>query len=101
MKKSAGKPASKLESRAKKVHVVEYQGSHLYIVWDPEINQIRETSGVSIKEEFSPPQNKPYKAAATSEDLPTEDTSDIAPRDEFYQPAKGFAILKSTESSLP
>lgn len=62
--KSAGKPTSKLDPRAKKVHVIGYQGSHIYIVWDPEINQIRETSDVSIKEEFSPPQKKPYEAAA-------------------------------------
>lgn len=43
----------------------------------------------------------PYEAATTSEDLPVEDISDITSRGEFYQPAKGFAILKSTESHLP
>ena len=38
--KAAGKPTSKLDPRAKKVYVVGYQGSYIYVVWDPEINQL-------------------------------------------------------------
>jgi succinate dehydrogenase/fumarate reductase flavoprotein subunit len=30
--KSAGNPTSKLDPRAKKVHIVRYQGSHIYII---------------------------------------------------------------------
>jgi hypothetical protein len=33
--------------------------------------------------------------------LPIEDVLDITSRDEFYQPAKGFAILKLAESPFP
>jgi hypothetical protein len=105
--KSAGKPTSKLDPRAKKVHIVGYRGSHIYVVWDPEINQLRETSDVSIYEEFNPLSQRseadgPSKALKTGDShLPIEDVLDITSRDEFYQPAKGFAILKSAESPLP
>lgn len=105
--KSAGKPASKLDPRAKKVRIVGYRGSHIYIVWDPEANQLRETSDVSIDEEFNPlPQrskaHEPSEASTMDDShLPMEDTPGVASMDELYQPAKGFAILKSTESSLP
>ncbi|KAI9038199.1 uncharacterized protein KD926_011138 [Aspergillus affinis] len=104
--KSAGKPTSKLDPRAKKVHVVGYQGSHIYVVWDPEINQLRQTSDISINEEFKPllqrsETNEPSKVSNTREDLPTEDVTAITSRDVFYRPAKGFAILKSSESPLP
>jgi hypothetical protein len=88
--KSTGKPTSKLNPRAKKVHIVGYQGSHIYIVWDPKINQLRETSDVSINEEFNPlPQrskaNGPSKALKTGDlHMPIEDVSAITSRDEFY-----------------
>jgi hypothetical protein len=105
--KSAGKPTSKLDPRAKKVHIVGYQGSYIYVVWDPEINQLHETSDVSINKELNPPPqrsetNVPYEAS-TTEDLhmPIEDVSALTSRDKFYQPAKGFAILKLAESPLP
>lgn len=122
--KYAGKPTSKIDPKAKKVHVVGYQGRHIYVIWDPEINQLRDTSDISIKEEFNPPLSKPYEAAKapeagkaletvkpgetaeaaepkTNEDLLIQDISDITSGEELYRPAKGFAILKSVESPLP
>ena len=110
----ASQPARSTQ-RQKKVHVVGYQGSHIYVIWDPEINQLRDTSNILIKEEFSPPQNKLYEATKaaetikatkaaepkTNKNLPMQDISDITSREELYRPAKGFAILKSTESPLP
>jgi hypothetical protein len=108
---------------------VAYRGSHIYVVWDPEANQLRDTSDVSINKEFRglqnkpPPQSKPYEADKVNNILineefkppqsqpfetdnannspPTQDLSNITPGDEFYRPAKGFAILKSTNSPLP
>jgi hypothetical protein len=67
--KYASKPTSKIDPKAKKVHVVGYQGSHIYVIWDPEINQLRDTSNILIKEEFSPPQNKLYKATKAAKTI--------------------------------
>jgi hypothetical protein len=92
---------SKIDPKAKKVHIVGYRSSHTYVVWDPETNQLRDTSDISINEEFRPPQSKPCEADKTNKDLPTKNLSDINSRDEFYRPAKAFAILKSTNSPLP
>jgi hypothetical protein len=108
--KHAGKPINKLDPRTKKVHIVGYRGNHIYVIWDPEINQIRETSDVSINEEFNPlpkeARNEDSSTSTTSSALKTldnmsmEDNTEITPKDDLYQPAKGFAIMKSTDSPL-
>ncbi|CBF81124.1 hypothetical protein AN5227.2 [Aspergillus nidulans FGSC A4] len=99
--KHAGKPTSMIDPKAKKVHIVGYRGTHFYVVWDPETNQLHDTSNVSINEVFRPPQSKPYGADKTNKDPPTHDPSDINSRDKFQRSGKGSAILKSTNSLLP
>ena len=66
--KDAGKPTSMIDPKAKKVHIVGYRGSHFYVVWDPETNQLHDTSNVSINEVFRPLQSKPYGADKTNKD---------------------------------
>jgi hypothetical protein len=108
--KHAGKPTNKLDPRTKKVHIVGYRGNHIYVIWDPEINQIRETSDVSINEEFNPlPKEARNEDSSTSttpsalktlDNMSMEDNAEITPKDDLYQPAKGFVIIKSTDSPL-
>ncbi|THC98807.1 hypothetical protein EYZ11_001715 [Aspergillus tanneri] len=48
--KSAGKPNTKLNPHTKNVYIVGYCGTHMYVVWDPETNTVRDTSDVSVND---------------------------------------------------
>jgi hypothetical protein len=92
------------------VHIVGYSGNHIYVIWDPEINQIHEISDVSINKEFNPlpkeARNEDSTTSTTSSALKTlgdmsmEDNAEITSKDNLYQPAKKFIIMKLIDLSL-
>jgi hypothetical protein len=67
----SAKPIHKLDTHAKKVHLISYISNHIYHVWDPDSNTIHITSNVTFNEHIQPPvQLSQIKETSGSTDTP-------------------------------